>query len=379
MAITIGIPKESRDGERRVAVTPEVVKRYRKRGVRVWVEAGAGAGANIVDGAFEAAGAALVDRQQTFTADAVLKVRAPTGDEVALLRAGSLLIGLLEPYGDSSLLGRLARSRVDAMALELVPRISRAQSMDALSSQANIAGYRAVIEAAARYGGFLPMMMTAAGTARPAKVTVLGAGVAGLQAIATARRLGAQVSVFDVRLETREQVASLGAKFIDLDLGEDGSGSGGYAAKLSSGAAGRQQAALAAYLRQVDIVITTALVPGKSAPLLITEDAVAGMRAGAVIVDLAAASGGNCAGSRPDEVVVRNDVTIVGVTNYPALMAGDASAFYARNLFHLFELLIDDRSGEPSLRFDLDDDIIAGCLAVHDGQLRHALNDNNDT
>jgi len=371
MSITIGLLRELQPGETRVATTPAEIKRLAKLGVAFLVEKAAGLAAGYRDQDYVDAGASLVDRSAALAAEVVLVVRPPEASDLEQMKPGSLLIGLLNPYGNAGFLEQAASQNISACAMELIPRISRAQSMDALSSQANIAGYRAVIEALTHYGRFVPMMMTSAGTAKPARIVVLGVGVAGLQAIATARRLGGQVEAFDVRPETREQVLSLGAKFIDIDLGEEGSGEGGYASELSEQAKQRQQAALQERLKQADIVITTALIPGKPAPVLVTEEAVMGMRAGSVIVDMAAANGGNCPLSKADQVVNCHGVILVGETNLSARLAADASSFYGRNLTHLLELLLQsDEVGETTLTLDLEDEIIAGSLAVHQGQLR---------
>jgi NAD(P) transhydrogenase subunit alpha len=283
------------------------------------------------------------------------------------MRRGAVLIAPLELCRDEGTLDRLADAGVSALALERMPRITRAQSMDTLSSQTNIAGYRAMIEAARLYCRFLPMMMTAAGSSRPAKVVVLGAGVAGLQAIATARRLGAEVRAYDVRPEVREQIESLGAKFLDVDVGESGAGTGGYAKELSEEGKRRQQEALAAHLKGADIIVSTALIPCKPAPVLIPQPAVEGMRDGSVIIDMAAATGGNCPLSRPDEVIVHQGVTIVGYTNYPAMVAGDASSFYARNLLNLLELILEGEGG--TLKDLRQDEITAAMLVTDKGEV----------
>lgn len=355
-----------------MATTPAEIKRLSKLDVTFWVERQAGVAAGFADQDYLEQGASLLDRDQVLAADILLVLRMPSTDDLERIKSGTLLIGLLEPFTNSSQFELLASRGVNAISVELIPRISRAQSMDALSSQANIAGYRAVIEALHHYGRFVPLMMTAAGTARPAKIIVLGVGVAGLQAIATARRLGGQVEAFDVRPETREQVLSLGAKFIDIDLEEQGSGEGGYARELSDEAKQRQQAELVDRLQQADIIITTALIPGKPAPVLVTEQAVKGMRAGTVIVDMAAANGGNCPLSEPDKVVTRHGVVLIGETNLPGLLPGDASSFYGRNLSNLLELLLSmDDSDDIQIGLDLEDEIIDGCLVVFDGKLRH--------
>ncbi len=335
----IGIPRESISGEKRVASTPEVVKKFVAKGFEVVVAPGAGTAAGYTDQAYQDAGASLAG--DAFDADIVVKVRKPSLDEVASLRSGAVYIGLIETCETDAVLEALFEKQVRAIAMERIPRISRAQSMDVLSSQSNIAGYRAVIEAAAHYGHFFPMMMTAAGSSKPARVVVLGAGVAGLQAIATARRLGADVYAYDVRPETREQIESLGAKAIELDLGESGAGEGGYAKELSDEAKAKQQALLADELAKAHVIITTALIPCRPAPELIPETVVQRMRQGAVIVDLAAANGGNCPLSEPDQVVEKHGVTLVGHTNYPAMMAGDASAFFARNVANLLDIMVE--------------------------------------
>lgn len=368
----IGVPAETRAAETRVALTPAAAGKFIKKGVEVCVARGAGLPADYPDAEYEAAGATLGSSEQAFAADVVLKVRAPEGDEIQQMRRGAMVVGLLDPLGTPEVLAQLAEAGLDALALELVPRISRAQSMDVLSSQANIAGYRAVLEATRHYRRFLPLMMTSAGTAKPARLVVLGVGVAGLQAIATAKRLGARVEAFDVRPETREQVLSLGAKFIDIDIGASGSGEGGYARELTAEERDRQQAGLAEHLAKADIIITTAMVPGRKAPELVPESVVENMRPGSVIVDLAAASGGNCPLSVADDVVVRYGVTLAGPTNLPGRMAADASSFYANNVYNLLELFI--ASGEegaaPQLSFDLDDEIVNAVLTVHQGQVR---------
>ena len=358
----IGIPLETRPGETRVASTPDVVKKLVGQGFEVVIETGAGVRAGYPDADYEAAGARLSDRAGAYDVDLLLKVRRPDEADVEAMRAGGLYIGLLESCGEDTILPSLLAKGMRVLALERMPRTSRAQSMDVLSSQSNIAGYRAVIEAAARYGRFLPMMMTSAGSAKPARVVVLGAGVAGLQAIATARRLGADVYAYDVRPETREQILSLGAKPIDLDLGESGAGEGGYAKELSDEAKARQQAALADELAKAHVIVTTALIPCRRAPVLVTEDVVQRMRHGSVIVDLAAASGGNCPLTVADEIVERHGVTLVGLTNFPALVPADASAFYARNLLNLIEIMFERGESGPQLKDLSADDITAAML-----------------
>lgn len=359
----LGIPKETLAGERRVATTPDIARKLIGSGFDVLLERGAGAGADYTDEAYAEVGVEVAERDACFGADIVLKVRRPTDDEAAAVRSGAVYIGLLETCGEDPLIGRMVENGVQVLGMERMPRISRAQSMDALSSQSNIAGYRAVIEAAAQYGRFFPMMMTSAGSAKPARVVVLGAGVAGLQAIATARRLGADVHAYDVRAETKEQIQSLGAKAIELDLGESGAGEGGYAKELSDEAKARQQALLADELAKAHVIITTALIPCRPAPELITEDVVKRLREGSVIVDLAAANGGNCKLTQPDQVVVEHGVTIIGHTNYPAMVPADASAFYAKNLANLLEIMVE--KGDAGLQLkDLTADEITKAMRV---------------
>lgn len=358
----IGVPAETVPGEKRVATTPEVVKKLVAKGVTVLLEQGAGVAARYADADYAAAGAALVTREEAFAADLVLKVRRPSADEAALVQDGATYLSLLESCGQDETIRGLVRRGVCVLGMERIPRISRAQSMDALSSQANIAGYRATIEAVAQYGRFFPAMMTAAGSVKPARVVVLGAGVAGLQAIATARRLGAEVYAYDVRPETHEQIRSLGAKPIVLDIGESGSGAGGYARELSAAAQARQQAALTAELVKAQVIISTALIPCRPAPELIVPAALERMREGAVIVDLAAASGGNCKLTEADRVIERHGVILVGYTNYPALVATDASAFYARNLFNLLEIMLEP--GPPPRLRDVAADEITRAMRV---------------
>ncbi|MFQ5716525.1 MAG: Re/Si-specific NAD(P)(+) transhydrogenase subunit alpha [Nitrospinales bacterium] len=367
----IGIPRETRKNERRVAATPDSIKRLcaKVKGLRILVESGAGAAAFFPDEAYTAVGAEIVDIKAAFDADIVLKVHRPTESELALIHKGALLISFIEPFNNDGLMERMAEAGVNAIGLELIPRISRSQSMDALSSQANIAGYRAVLEAASHFGRFVPTMMTAAGSAKPARIVILGAGVAGLQAIATARRMGGNVEAFDVRPEVKEQIHSLGAKFIEIDVGEDGSGAGGYAKELSPEAKARQQQGLTERLKKADIIISTALIPGRPAPLLITEEAVKGMAPGSIVVDLAAQNGGNCAFTEADQTVVKHNVTIIGNTNLLSLMPADASNFFGRNLINLMFLLI-KAEDPPSLNLDLSDEIIDKALATHEGAVR---------
>jgi NAD(P) transhydrogenase subunit alpha len=372
----IGVPKETIDGERRVALVPEVVSKLthatgedssREGGIQVLVQRGAGAGALIGDEAFAQAGAELVD-EAPFDCDVVVKVAAPDAGEIARLGSETTLIGFLGPLTNGEGVRALASAGVTSFAMEAIPRITRAQAMDALSSQANIAGYAATLLAAQELGRFYPMLMTAAGTIRPATVLVLGAGVAGLQAIATARRLGAVVQGFDVRAAVKEQVESLGAKFLEFDLGGDLEGAGGYAKELTAEQQQRQQELMAEAIGKVDVVITTALVPGRRAPTLVTEQAVKLMKPGSVIVDLAGEAGGNCECSEPGESVIKYDVKILAPLNVPSTMAEHASALYARNIQALLGLMIGD-SGELSL--DFDDAVIAGACITRDGEIVH--------
>lgn len=359
----IGVPRETLLGEARVAATPEVVKRLVGKGLRVTVEAGAGDLASYPDADYAAAGAEIGDRTAAYATDVLLKVRRPDGDDVTAMQPGGVYLGLIESCGEDATLSAMLAKGIQVLGMERIPRISRAQSMDALSSQSNIAGYRAVLEAAARYGRFFPMMMTSAGSAKPARLVVLGVGVAGLQAIATARRLGADVWAYDVRPETREQILSLGAKPIDLDIGESGSGEGGYAKELSPEAKVRQQAALADELAKAHVIVTTALIPCRPAPVLITEEVVQRLRPGSVIVDLAAANGGNCPLTVPDQAVQRHGVTLIGHTNYPSMVAADASAFYAKNLANLLDIMIEKAESGPVLK-DLEQDEITRAMLV---------------
>jgi NAD(P) transhydrogenase subunit alpha len=364
----IGIPAEISPGETRVAATPETVRKFTAGGRHsVLVQNGAGTGASIPDTEFAAAGATLGCAADVYSqSDIVLKVARPEPSELPQLRRGSILVGLLSPHED---LSDLAATGVTAFALERLPRITRAQSMDVLSSQANIAGYKAVIVAAYEYGRFMPMLMTAAGTVKAARVLVLGAGVAGLQAIATAKRLGAVIEAFDVRPDVKEQVESLGAKFVEVALSDDErqaqASAGGYAREMSEDYKRRQSALIAERAKAADIVITTALIPGRPAPVLVPEDTVTGMKPGSVIVDLAVRQGGNCPLSVKDQTVIRHNVTIVAPSNLPATLAADASALYARNLFNFTALLADPKTG--ALTIDRSDEIVAATLVCIDG------------
>jgi H+-translocating NAD(P) transhydrogenase subunit alpha len=364
----IGVPIETAPGERRVALVPEVVRKLSDRGIEVVVQRGAGAGALLPDELFEEAGAKMVkDAGDVFGRDVVVKVGSPTPGETSLLHRDGVLIGFLQPLTNADGIRALASAGVTAFAMEAIPRISRAQSMDALSSQANIGGYRAALIGAQELGRFFPMLMTAAGTIRPATVLILGAGVAGLQAIATARRLGAVVQGFDVRAAVKEQIESLGATFLEFDLGGDLEGEGGYAKELTPEQQARQQELMAEAIGKCDVVITTAAVPGRRAPILVTEEAVKKMKPGSVIVDLAAETGGNCELTEPGETIVRHDVKILGPRNVPSTMAEHASQLYARNIQALLELMIED----GALQLDFDDEVIAGACVTRDGEILH--------
>ncbi|HTQ74719.1 MAG TPA: Re/Si-specific NAD(P)(+) transhydrogenase subunit alpha [Burkholderiales bacterium] len=370
--MNIGIPAETRAGETRVAATPETVKKFAAKNT-VKVQAGAGAGASYPDSEYQAAGAKLVgSAAEAFDADIVLKVRAPTGDELGFLKSGSILVGLLDPYNASAFEG-IAKRGVTGFAMELLPRtISRGQAMDVLSSQANIAGYKAVVLAAQEIGRFFPMLMTAAGTVKAARVLVLGAGVAGLQAIATAKRLGAVIEASDVRPAVKEQVESLGAKYVDVPFLTDeerdiAQGAGGYARPMPADWMRRQGEAVHQRATQADVVITTALIPGRPAPKLIKESTVKAMKPGAVIVDLAVEQGGNVEGIERGKIVVRNGVKLIGLDNLPATVATDASALYARNLLNMVGLMVDLKTGEAKM--DRADDIIKGTLACEGGSV----------
>jgi len=362
----IAIPVETLLGENRVAATPETVKKMVAAGHTVTVQQSAGHGAMIRDEDFVAAGATMAADgcATSLQADMVLKVRAPAADEITTIRQGAVVVATYSPFSNPHLTA-YAEANFTCFALELVPRISRAQSMDVLSSQANIAGYKSVLMAQQYYPHFMPMLMTAAGTVQPARVLVLGAGVAGLQAIATARRLGATVEVFDVRPAAREQVESLGGRFIEVEGDESAEDSGGYAKEMSDDYKRRQGELVAERAKAADIVITTALIPGRPAPVLIAPEVVEQMRMGSVIVDLAAEMGGNCPLTRRDEVVNHNGVTIIGDSNIPSRMAADASSLYARNVFNFIGLLAGE---DGALKIDTDDEIIASTLLCRGGE-----------
>ena len=372
MATRIAVTREQRPGETRVAATPDTVRKLAASGFALTVETGAGAHASISDQDYRDAGAEIAPSAEAAlqSADVLLKVRGPSDAELQALRAGTIVVGLLDPHQDRPLIDALAQKQATAFAMEFVPRITRAQAMDALSSQANLSGYRAVIEAAAAYGRVMPMMMTAAGTVAPAKVFVMGAGVAGLQAIATARRLGAVVTATDVRPAAKEQVESLGAKFIAVEDEEFKAAetAAGYAKEMSPEYQAKQAALMAEHIRKQDIVITTALIPGRKAPRLVSAAHVASMRQGSVVVDLAVEQGGNVEGSRPGEVADVGGVRLVGLTNLPGRIAADASALYARNLMAFAALLL---NGQGELEPDYQDDILKGALVTRDGAVVH--------
>jgi NAD(P) transhydrogenase subunit alpha len=365
----VAVCRERADGERRVALTPDEARRLGEAGVRVRVERGAGTAAGFADESYALAGADLAPDATAAlaSADVVLRVAPPSADEIAALPPNALVISYLRPLDRPELIQALAARGVSALAIELVPRITRAQTMDALSSQANIAGYRAVLVASTHLPRYFPLLMTAAGTVPPAKVLVLGAGVAGLQAIATARRLGGVVSAFDVRPAVREQVESLGATFLEVELPEAAESEGGYAQELSEETQRLQRELLAEHVAASDVVITTALVQGRPAPQLIGADVVAAMRPGSVIIDLAAEAGGNCELTEPGETVVRENVTIVGNRNPAAAMPYDASRLYARNVTELLGVCLH----EGRVALATDDDVIAGCLVCHGGAVVH--------
>jgi NAD(P) transhydrogenase subunit alpha len=361
----IGVPRETVPGERRVALVPETVQKLTKSGNEVVVERGAGVEAAFVDGAYEQAGARVVG--DAYDAELVVKVQRPAADELGKLRSGQMLVAFLQPLIDPKYAQAIAQTGVTALSMDAIPRITRAQPMDALSSQATVAGYKAVLLAAAQLPRFFPMLTTAAGTIAPAKALVIGAGVAGLQAIATARRLGAVVEAFDTRPVVKEQVQSLGAKFLEIDLGESGAGAGGYAKELSEEAHRKEVELLAKAARENDIIVTTAAIPGRKAPVLITKDMVPTMRPGSVIVDLAAETGGNCELTEPGKTVVKDGVTIIGTTNVPSTMPYHASQMYSRNIASLLALFLKD--GKASL--DMSDEVIRGAVITQNGEVVH--------
>jgi H+-translocating NAD(P) transhydrogenase subunit alpha len=361
----IGVPKETAPGEHRVALVPEVVGKLKAKGLDVLVQSGAGADALLTDEAFTAAGAEIsADASAVWACDVVLAIAPPDPQAIRGLGSGSILIGFLAPLTSPQTTRALSEARATAFAMEAIPRISRAQAMDALSSQSNVAGYRAALLAAEEMGRFFPMLMTAAGTIPPAKVLVLGVGVAGLQALATAKRLGARTTGYDVRPEVAEQVESLGAQW--LDLGLEASGEGGYARELTEEERARQQQALTDAIKGFDVVITTALVPGRPAPKLVTAEAVEGMKPGSVIVDLAGEAGGNCELTEPGQTVVRHDVKIASPLNLPASMAEHSSQLFARNVLALLELFVGE---DGALSLDFDDEIVKGACVARDGEI----------
>ncbi len=372
----VGVPKETVEGERRVALVPEVVGKLTRDPaeegagrIEVVVERGAGAGALLPDAQFEEAGARMTeDPGEVWSSDVVVKVAPPSPDEIQRLSSATTLIGFLQPLTNGDAVRAIAQSGATSFAMESVPRISRAQSMDALSSQANISGYRAALIGAQELGRFYPMLMTAAGTIRPATVLVLGAGVAGLQAIATARRLGAVVQGFDVRAAVKEQVESLGATFLEFDLGGDLEGAGGYAKELTPEQQQRQQELMAEAIGKVDVAITTALVPGRRAPILVTEEAVKLMKPGSVVVDLAGEAGGNCELSEPGQTITVHDVIITAPLNVPSTMAEHASQLYARNIEALLGLMV--KGGK--LELDFEDEVISGACITRGGEIVNA-------
>ncbi|WP_456414330.1 Re/Si-specific NAD(P)(+) transhydrogenase subunit alpha [Oceanithermus profundus] len=369
MAIKIAVPKEEAPGERRVALVPEVAGKLVRQGHAVAVESGAGVGAHYLDDAYEKVGAQLVERRTELLGGAqiVLKVQPPTEEEIDALPEGAVLIGFMYPHRYPERVAKMRDKKLTVFAMELVPRITRAQAMDALSSQATVAGYKAALIAADTIDRFLPMLTTAAGTIRPAQVLVLGAGVAGLQAIATAKRLGAVVSAYDVRRAAGEQVRSLGAKFLELEI--DAEAEGGYARELTEEEKAKERAMVEEAIVAADIVITTANIPGRRAPILVTKDMVERMKPGSVIVDLAAESGGNCEVTQPGETVQVGDVRVVGPLNLPSALAVHASEMYAKNLHNFLELILTEEGG---LELDWDDEILAGSVLVHDGEIKHA-------
>ncbi|HTQ68404.1 MAG TPA: Re/Si-specific NAD(P)(+) transhydrogenase subunit alpha [Solirubrobacteraceae bacterium] len=364
----IGVPKETAAGEHRVALVPEVVAKLTAKGIEVSVQHDAGQGALLDDASFKEAGAEIADDAQAiWRCDAVITISPPDPEAIRGLGQGSVLIGFLAPLTSPGTIRALADAHATALAMEAIPRITRAQSMDALSSQSNVSGYRAALLGAQELGRFFPMLMTAAGTIPPAKVLVLGVGVAGLQAIATAKRLGARTTGYDVRPEVAEQVESLGAQW--LDLGLEASGEGGYARELTEQERAQQQQALSDAIGGFDVVITTALVPGRPAPRLVTAQAVEGMKAGSVIVDLAGEAGGNCELTEPGQTVVRHQVKIVSPLNLPATMAEHSSQLFARNVLALLELLVGE---DGTLTLDFDDEIVSGACVVRDGEIVNA-------
>ena len=372
----IGVPAETRAGETRVAMTPETAKKLKAQGHTLQVQSGAGLAASVTDAAYEAVGVEISDAAGALSCELVLKVSAPTAPELKHMKSGAALVGMLNPF-DAEGLAQLAGAGLTSFALEAAPRTTRAQSMDVLSSQANIAGYKAVMVAADKYQRFFPMLMTAAGTVKAARVVILGVGVAGLQAIATAKRLGAVIEASDVRPSVKEQVESLGGKFIDVpyetaEEKEAAEGVGGYARPMPASWLERQKVEVAKRVAMADVVISTALIPGRAAPVLVTEDMVKSMKPGSVIVDIAAGKaadgvGGNCLLTEAGKTVVKHGVTLVGETNLPALVAADASSLYARNVLDFLKLVI---TKEGEFKVDMEDDIVAACLMTQGGDVK---------
>jgi NAD(P) transhydrogenase subunit alpha len=363
----IGVPREIAEGERRVALVPQAVTKFVEAGLEVRIESGAGEGSYISDDEYREAGATIVDgAQKVYDADVVLKVRKPEPSEVEMMREGTVLVGFLEPLTSLDLIKQLAARKISAFAMETIPRISRAQKMDALSSQANIAGYKAALIAADSLPKFFPMSMTAAGTVPPAKVLVLGAGVAGLQAIATCHRLGARVEAYDIRPAVKEEVESLGARFIEIELGEEElEDAGGYGKELSEESQRREKEILTEHIKSSDVVITTAAIPGKRAPVLVEEEAVKGMKPGSVVVDLAAETGGNCALTEAGNTVVKYGVTIHGPLNIVSSLSANASQLYSRNIAGLFSEFLKD----GQLELDFEDEVVKGSCITHNGEV----------
>ncbi len=366
MAIQICVPKEVRKDEQRVALVPDIVKRLANDDVQINVESGAGELAGFPDSDYESATLVASSGELLGKADICLTVNPATNEQIDQLKDGSILIGYLNPHSDLERFNKLKQKNISAFSMELIPRISRAQAMDALSSQASIAGYKAVLLASNILGKFFPMLTTAAGTIRPSKVLIIGAGVAGLQAIATARRLGAIVEGYDVRAAVKEQVESLGAKFVDIEIKAEGDG--GYARELTDEEKQQQQAILAKHVAAADVIVSTAAIPGRPSPRIISTEMVEGMRAGSVIVDLAAEGGGNCELTRIDETVLHRGVKIYGPVNVPSMVGNHASELYAKNLLNFLELLIP----EGAINIDLEDEIIRGSIITHGGEILHA-------
>ena len=366
MPIRLGVPKEIEQGEHRVALVPSVAERFNKLGVELLLESGAGAGSYHPDSSYK--DVTIVDSASELyqQADLVLKIQPPTEAEIALMKEGAAVASMMLPYRYPERVRQLRDRNILSFAMELVPRISRAQGMDVLSSQASIAGYKAVLMAANRFGGFFPMLTTAAGTIRPAKVLIIGAGVAGLQAIATAKRLGAMVEGYDVRSATREQVESLGARFVDTGVSADGAG--GYARELTDEEKQKQQSVLETHIATADVVITTAAIPGRPSPKIISKAVVEQMKPGAVIIDLAAEGGGNCEVTEPGKQVIHNDVIVFGPLNVPSELPVHASEMYSKNLLNFLTPMIDNGEFKP----DWDDEVIAGSTLTRDGEIKHA-------